>query len=417
MLPVKICLVCFRNNRHRCLACGGGFQTPKLLNAHKRTASSHPCRECNQHFCHETRLRQHMATNHRGGGQGVSAPIEPAGLDEPIVGRTPYQDFGEYEDLLFEHRGVIRSQETNRSNWRLVNREIPPEFSYRDLKALLSQVMNFERHAFKINIAFSIVLYNTVERIFKFYYASHNSLLFDKAFTISTRHDMEKFFEKIKDLNLSQRFFYQRPASSWVLASVTNIQIKIYRLQGVPIGTPAIELPDHVKRSHSVISLTHQRNDLTRPYKDQKCLLRCLALHFKAPRGLETVANDLKRQLEDFTDKNFDDGVPLDDLPLVEDCFDVAINVYSLQEDKSAKVIRLTEKSTDNIVHLNLHERHFSYIKKFKSYAGKYQCLECNTFIKHVESLPKHKNGCKGGKVKEVLLVGNTESQKLSFNF
>ena len=76
------------------------------------------------------------------------------------------------------------------------------------------------------------------------------------------------------------------------------------------------------------------------------------------------MATNLKGQLEDFADKVFDDGVTLDDLPLVEDCFDVGINVYSLQEAKSAKVARLTEKSTNKMVHLNLHERHFSYIKK-----------------------------------------------------
>ena len=138
-----------------------------------------------------------MATEHRG-GEVESTPIQPAGLNEPIVGRTPYQDFGEYEDLLFEHRGVIRSQDTNRSNWRCVNRQVTPDFTYQDLKSLLNEVMNSEKSAFKINLAFSIVLYNTVERIFKFYYASHNSLLFDKAFTISTRHDMEKKLKKLK---------------------------------------------------------------------------------------------------------------------------------------------------------------------------------------------------------------------------
>ena len=164
-----------------------------------KSSSPTPCNHCAKTFCHESRLRQHMATEHHGGGVSESTPIQPADLDEPIVGRTPYQDFGEYEDLLFENRGVIRSQDTNRSNWRCVNREIAPDFTYRHLKALLNEVMNSERSAFKINLAFSIVLYNTVERIFKFYYASQNSMVFDKAFTISTRRDMENFFKKIKD--------------------------------------------------------------------------------------------------------------------------------------------------------------------------------------------------------------------------
>ena len=147
-----------------CPICRQGFAYRERLDAHTTSASHHPCRQCNQQFCHESRLRQHIVTEHYGGGGvGESTPVQPADLDEPIVGRTPYQDSAEYEDLLFEHRGAIRSQETNKSNWRCINRQIAPDYTYRDLKCILNEVINSEKYAFKINLAFSIVLYHTVE--------------------------------------------------------------------------------------------------------------------------------------------------------------------------------------------------------------------------------------------------------------
>ena len=67
----------------------------------------------------------------------------------------------------------------------------------------------------------------------------------------------------------------------------------------------------------------------------------------------------------------------------------VAINVYSLQEDKTAKIVRYSTLD-DNIMHLNLYENHFSYIKKFKSYAQKYTCSICGRILSKACNLKKH---------------------------
>ena len=129
--------------------------------------------------------------------------------------------------------------------------------------------------------------------------------------------------------------------------------------------------------------------------------------------GLEIVANKSKEKLEDFTDKKFDEGVTIEELTLVKDCFNVGINVYSLQ---SAIVVCLTEKSTDRIVHLNLHERHFSYVRKFKSYAKKFQCFECNTLVKQFGNMAHQKKiRCNRDEVEEVFVGGKYRVPKTLF--
>ena len=182
------------------------------------------------------------------GGGAMTSGSSSVDLNEVIVGHTTYQDRAEYEEVLEEHRDVIRSQDINRPEWRRINRQIGPDFTYRDLKSLLNEVMSTEVGAFRINLGFGVVLYNPVQQEYRYFYISNNQLLFDRAFTISNRRNMTELFEKIRNINLAQNFYYQRPNSSWILAGVPNIQIKIYRIPGIPIGTGIIELPDFLKK-------------------------------------------------------------------------------------------------------------------------------------------------------------------------
>ena len=118
------------------------------------------------------------------------------------------------------------------------------------------------------------------------------------------------------------------------------------------------------------------------------------------------MSQAFKWKLEEFTGKNYDAGVLLEDLPIVEECFNLGINVYDLDEKKMAKVVRLTGKAFENSCHLNLFENHFSYISKFKSYGKKFQCGDCKRFISRSTDLTRHKTTCKADEVQEKFVGG-----------
>ena len=180
--------------------------------------------------------------------------------------------------------------------------------------------MSPEVSVFKINLGFGVVLYNTIQQLFKYHYVSNNSYLFEKSVTISNPSDMEFFFEKIKNLNIAEKYFYERPSSAWVLAGAPNVEIKIYRLLSIPIGSGIVILPKHISNSRSIINLTHRQGNKKLPYTDNLCLFRCLGLHRGADvRAIEKVCQELKAKLEEFTGKNFDEGVVMEDLPNVEE--------------------------------------------------------------------------------------------------
>ena len=403
----------FRNHRFICSRCQQGFETLVRLQRHTEGASTTlSCDHCQKRFCFDNQLRQHSATFHLGGG--IAA--QPADLNQPIVGQTPYQESAAYEEVLAQHQDVIKSDEINRTLWKRINCEIDPGFTYGNLKSLLDELMDKEVSVFEINIGFGVILYNTIEQVYKYFYVSNNSYLFEKSVTISNRSDMEKFFEKIKDKNIAEKYFYQRPSSPWVIVGVPNVEIKIYRLRSVPIGVGIVILPKFLKNSRSIINLTHRQGNKKFPYTDNLCLFRCLALHHGTDaRGLEHMAQAFKAKLEEFTGKNFDAGVLIEDLSTVEECFNLGINVYDLDDEKMAKVVRLTEREFENSCHLNLFENHFSYIKKLKSYARKYQCGDCKRYMSRSADLIRHKTTCKADEVQEMFVGGKYILSKTVF--
>ena len=95
-----------------------------------------------------------------------------------------------------------------------------------------------------------------------------------------------------------------------------------------------------------------------------------------------------------------------------------AINVYSLQEDKMAKTVRISNRDykVDDVMHLNLYENHFSYIKKFKSHAKKIQYLNCTRILNQACHLQRHVKKCQT-EVKEVFKGVSIGIRKPSLNY
>ena len=73
------------------------------------------------------------------------------------------------------------------------------------------------------------MLYDPINKVYRYYFVSNNHYLYDRAFTISTNRDMTDFFNKILELDLAGKSYFQRPSSGCMLAG--NLEIKIMRIQ------------------------------------------------------------------------------------------------------------------------------------------------------------------------------------------
>ena len=244
---------------------------------------------------------------------------------------------------------------------------------------------------------------NTEE--FKYFYCSTNNLLFQHAVTINNFKDLTDFMNKIINLDLPTNYYLKKPSSGWVLAGLTNVQIQVYHLPNILIGNNSKNLSDYIKNSRCIITLTHKRGI---PNKDNKCFFRCLALHRGHHKNqLEIYTNDLITAVENHTGYSFKDGVLINHIPTLEVFFEVAVNIYSLQEDGSCEVVYLSQLSY-KAMYINLYENHFSYISKINSYSKRYQCMMCESIFNLPENLKRHTDTCcteiqefyKGGKLR-----------------
>ena len=174
---------------------------------------------------------------------------------------------------------------------------------------------------------------------------------------------------------------------------VTNVTFFVNKIVDHPIGCVGIVLPPHIKRNKAIIGLETDGNG--RPYIDNLCLFRCLALHL----GREAAA-----LYAEYTDTPVHDfaGVTLDDLSKIEATFDVNVCVYKLvptgNEKTKAEIVRRSLCSYGQTMYLNLYETHFSYIKDINTYCHSWRCRNCETSLwKSPYHLHRHERTCTEG--------------------
>ena len=81
---------------------------------------------------------------------------------------------------------------------------------------------------------------------------------------------------------------------------------------------------------------------------------------------------------------------------------------------KTGKVIQISQTDHDSTMHLNLFEKHFSYISNFKSYAKKYQCPTCSRIMNQNCHLLRHIKKCQS-EVEEIFKGGKYRNKKTLF--
>ena len=147
------------------------------------------------------------------------------------------------------------------------------------------------------------------------------------------------------------------------------------------------DLPDYISNNKAIFTLQKDYN-CAFSYTDNLCFFRCLALKqgvsFKA---LQKPTRALFTQWLTFSSSSpvgFA-GVTFLDLPLLEDCFSINIDVFEFDETRTPPSLfpklRSVYKHTDTLQLLH-YKHHFMYISDINQAAHAFTCPKCGKLWK-----------------------------------
>ena len=324
-----------------------------------------------------------------------------ASLDEDPLTPPPVEHAANDElssairDFVHENWGSVRTHVVHGPIQTRYNRRLT-SLDMRDLHDQLFLLFDQQTTAaFKVNVSFGFVLREKENNRLRYYHSSNNCCgrYLEEPSLITNRDDFESFLERIREPDILQWAVAQRPNSDWVCEHVSNATFFLNRIVDHPIGCVGIVLPPHIKRNKSIIGLETDGNG--RPYIDNLCLFRCLALHL----GREAAA--LYAEYTDTPVRHFA-GVTLDDLHKVESKFETNVVVYQLVEIDNGKtmaeLVRRSPAQYQETMYANLHESHYSYIQDIGKYCHSYRCRKCGDSLwKRPWELHRHESTCEAG--------------------
>ena len=217
------------NNNTTCATCKKKFRDTRMLKRHQKNAISPTvCDHCDMVFCDTNEYEKHR--------RSIPLPLQhdpEYSLDTPVCPKTGYEDTDGYKEQLDTHWNVIRDMIQQRDGlYMKMNKELTPEFTYKDLQKILFDIYESAKSAYKTNMGFGFMLYHTTDDTFKYFYVSSNSLLFERAFEISNKRDVSKLFQQIVNIDLINNYYLKKSSSSWVLAGLPNLEISAYFMKG-----------------------------------------------------------------------------------------------------------------------------------------------------------------------------------------
>ena len=367
------------------------------------------CPQCPRTFTNDLQLAKHIKFRHT--SPKVLPQIENESIiisNEALEG-LPEEVHRQYKNNWYRVRGFHhRGRVEDVINFRVSD--------LTGIDLILDQIFRSQTRKFKLNFAFGFLLQNRITGKYQYYYPSRNTTFIKEPFLIESQEDLVRVKEYVEEndpIEFSRRL---RPNSEWVFFKLVNLTAYVSKLLNHPIGNE-INLPHYINQNHAIIALASDYRP--RPYLDQKCFFRCLALHQGANiRNLEVPTNQLLGQ---FTNEplNFR-GVDLEDLRELEEIYNVNIHVYSLnysnelgddndieeylireaeregQDDDTvaATLVRrpLGDKATN--MYLHLYEGHFSYIKDIKMLTKSWRCAKCDKLFNHLGHYNLHEKTC-----------------------
>ena len=328
-------------SRHKSRCSGGALYCPKCpnfftksrddLNYHiaKQHSAAGPWKTYNCNLSHAEfpgfyALRQHKNTQH-----GKQIGFGASKIDvEDLVGDV--DDQGLREELQ-SCRHFLVDSEIQKGRHSVFNFAVN-NLTAQVIEEKLDRVLDKLKCVAKLNLALGFILKNIEDGKFRYFYAHENNTLLEQSKLLSNKDDMAKLKETLKKTDVIESCTKERSNTKWRFYKSRNLTKFAALLKGIPMGCKDAVLPQSLLKDHGVNCLNFEKNT-RKPYNDNLCLFRALALHLHGNERLEEETSKLFNLfLVNSTnpDPSKFQGVCMDVIPSVEDIVGINIFIYDI---------------------------------------------------------------------------------------
>ena len=364
-------------------------------NAKQRSAAgpskTYKCKLCHAEFPAFYALRQHKNTQH-----GKQIGFGAISIDvEDIVGDVDDQSLREELQSCRHFLGDSEIQKGRHSLFNFAVNNLTAQVTEEKLDCVLDKL----KYVAKLNLALGFILKNIEDGKFRYFDAHENNTLLEQSILVSNKDDMAKLKEILKKTDVIESCTEERSNTKWRFFKLTNLTIFAALLRDIPMGCKDAVLPESLLQNHRVICLTYEQNT-KKPYKDNLCLFKALALHLHGNERLEEETSKLFNLfLVNSTNPEplkFQ-GVCMDEIPSVEDIVGINIIIYDIDIIDGAMVGELARRSIkkyEKNVQLIHYNSHIYYVDNINALFKAFRCPTCDTCFQKTGNLERHLVRC-----------------------
>ena len=253
--------------------------------------------------------------------------------------------------------------------------------------------------ATKVTLAFGFVLKNIEDGMCRYFYAHENNTVMERPKLVCTQADMTNLKDRVQKMDIVDLCTRERANTKWKFYKHTNLTIIASLLKDVPMMCKDTVWPEPLLKNHNVNCLTFERNTL-KPYNDNLCLFRALALHL---HGNEKLGKETSKIFNLFLNNSEEgdlpklQGVHLNDIQKVEDLFQLNIFAFDIDFVDGELIGELAQRSIQKFeksVKLLRYNNQFCYVNNINTLFKAFRCTTCDTFFSKTGNLERHLVTC-----------------------
>ena len=372
------------------------------------------CSQCGTVLANRREFYRHVMKMHNQVG-GAQLQARPWSEDE-----DPFQDVqnGEMVEECYNLNStyILAHHDTENSVRSVYNFPVENAILNEDIEKQMRYINTNRANSYKVQVAVGCILENVeqntatgVEETRMVYFKpAMNSFVLSSPISVTSNLTFIRAVEELKNDDLMGKVLNLKPNSKYKVRFITQVVYFVFD-SGFLMGDDDAEstTPDFLLKNHAIWSF--QRDTNGHSYGENLCFFTCLAQSKADTRhsGLKCEIGRFYDQWVEFvlaghsryTHSNIESiesfkGFEIADFPDLETCFKISICVFEMKADKSAKLIYRPIDYKEEVLYLNLHKNHLTFINNIDLYCKSYSCSGCERIFPTKWRLCNHSNVC-----------------------